>query len=152
LQFAERFEPRFEEEPRQQPVAGHRPQDYSQEPAFLGLQPVTEEAHDDLGLDLERELELSIGDGLAADAVAGPEPSVEETRAEPDFSAWAETGDAGAAAFRVEPACAGEEPHFVAEMPFETRDDLAQAVAEAETQWQSGAPEPVFETVPAYQV
>ena len=73
-QFADRFEPRFEEPVRQEPayrepVAETRfdepVRSQSREPAFLGLQPL--EPADDMALDLERELELSIGDGFSDD-------------------------------------------------------------------------------------
>ena len=163
LQFADRFEPRFEETPRQEPVADFRAEEHGEEsapqPAFLGLQPVTEEPlyEEDMSLDLERELELSIGDGFADEVAAEatfaePLPVVADVHAEPEFGNWSQTPQPDAAAFAVEPAYAGEEPKFVSEMPFETREERAHAVAEAETQWQAEALDPVFEAAPDYQV
>ncbi len=163
LQFADRFEPRFEETPHQEPVADFRAEEHlgqnASQPTFLGLQPVTDEPayEDDMGFGLERELELSIGDGFADEIAAEaafdePLPAAEETPAKPDFGNWAETPASGAAAFSVEPTYAGEEPKFVSEMPFETREDRAHAVAEAETQWQAEAHDRVFETAPDYRV
>lgn len=163
LQFADRFEPRFEETPRQEPAADFRAEEHVEEnapqPAFLGLQPVTEEPlyEEDMSLDLERELELSIGDGFADEAAAEatfaePLPAVADVHAEPEFGNWSDTPAPDAAAFAVEPAYAGEEPKFVSEMPFETREERAHAVAEAETQWQAEALDPVFEAAPDYQV
>lgn len=167
LRFADRFEPRFEE-----PVTRSAAETYSpvedREPAFLGFQPLAADKApvDDLGLDLERELELSIGDGFADDLVADnraeasfvqPVPvAVEavETNVEPRFDDWmpADAGLEHAEPFEVEEAYAKDEPQFVSEMPFETREDRARAVAEAETQWQSEVVEPVFEADPDYQV
>jgi hypothetical protein len=173
-QFADRFEPRFEEPARSEPVVESRfieqaPAEERQ-PAFLGLQPLAadENPRDDFGLDLERELELSIGDSFADDLV-GDEPGLTEasfveplpvavetfqTASEPNFDGWspADAGVEAAEPFQAEPAYARDEPHFVAEMPFETREDRARAVAEAETQWRAEPAEPVFDAEPDYQV
>ncbi|WLR94120.1 SPOR domain-containing protein [Shinella zoogloeoides] len=176
-QFADRFEPRFEEPVRHEPVVESRPVESSQlddrQPAFLGLQPLAadEGLADDVGLDLERELELSIGDNFADDLVAvdrpeervaeavfaEPQPvAVEtvETNVEPSFDGLmpVDADIAQAEPFKAETAYAGEEPQFVAEMQFETREERARATAEAELQWQAGAAEPVFEADPGYQV
>ena len=173
-QFADRFEPRFEEPARQEPVAERHFEDAvrteERQPAFLGLQPLTDDdLSGDIAVDLERELELSIGDSFADDlavdghldghvaeaAFAEPMPvAVEavETNVEPSFDGWMPVDAAveRAEPFRAEePAYAADEPQFVAEMPAETREDRARAAAEAEMQWQA---EPVFEAEPAYQV
>lgn len=175
--FAERFEPRFEEPARSEPAAeAYTPENSDidrREPAFLGLQPLSADENPlaDVGIDLEHELELSIGDGFADDllvddsevtthaaaAFAEPVPvSVEaiEAAGEPDFGSWMPRDVAGqdAEPFHAEPVYERDEPHFVAEMPFETREDRARVVAEAESLWQTEAGEPVFDAEPAYQV
>ena len=170
--FADRFEPRFEEPVRQEP-AYHEPVAEPQfselspvedrQPEFLGLQPLTAD-EGSVGLDLERELELSIGDGFADEPLNEPEAAFAEplpvaagavaTHVEPGFDSRTPVDPviAQAEPFQAEPAAyAGEEPHFVAEMPFETREDRARAAAAAEAQWQADAAEPVFQE-PAYQV
>ncbi|WP_411036817.1 SPOR domain-containing protein [Shinella sp. BYT-45] len=174
--FADRLEPRFEEpvrhEPAAEPPVAETSHDAEPQPAFLGLQPLTadEGSVDDIGLDLERELELSIGDGLVADPVdvhpgeevadasfVEPLPVAVETveaNIEPNFDGWmpADGGVEHAEPFRAEPLYAGDEPHFVAEMPFETREDRALAAVQAEMLWQAEAVKPVLEAEPAYQV
>lgn len=171
--FAGRFEPRFEEPARNEPVLEtYTPaQPDADQPAFLGLQPVSTDASqlDDVGLDLERELELSIGDGFADELFAAePEQGdaqgvdasfvepmaveVVESYVEPRFDGLT-AGDAVAEAaqpFQAEAAYEREEPHFVEAMPYQTREEHARVVAEAETQWQ--AEEPVFVPEPDYQV
>lgn len=158
--FADRFEPRFEEPVRQEVFA--EPAAAEQQPAFLGLQPLTEgeASADDIGLDLERELELSIGAGFADELVAEasfiePVPVAVEADVEPGFGEWmpAEGNLENAEPFHAEPAAyAGEEPQFVAAMPHEAPDERARGAAEAEAAWQFEASEPVFEAKPAYQV
>ena len=166
-QFADRLEPKFEEPVHSESAVETYSDAHSeaQQPAFLGLQPLAAEngALDDVGLDLERELELSIGNGLADDlssdahelnggsaesAFVEPLPAA----AEPDLESW--TPDATVHAtpepFHAEPAYAHEEAHFVAEMPFENQQDRARAVAEAQTQWQ--AEEPALEAAADYRV
>jgi hypothetical protein len=170
--FADRFEPRFEEPARHEPIAETYAADPVEhdvrQPAFLGLQPVAADENplDDIGLDMERELELSIGDFIADDrqsdrateaSFVEPLPvSVEtvETNMEPGLDGWmtVEAAADDAEPFQAEPDYAGEEPHFVKDMPFETRADRALAVAIAETQWQTEALEPVFEAEPVYTV
>ncbi|MGQ3293090.1 MAG: hypothetical protein ACT6U0_12865, partial [Shinella sp.] len=171
--FAERFEPRFEEPARNEPVletyTPARPD--AIQPAFLGLQPVSadESLLDDVGLALERELELSIGDGFA-DELFAVEPDQGDTQganasfAEPmavevvesDVEARFDglTADYAVAEdaqpFRAESVYEREDPHFVEAMPYQTREDHARVVAEAETQWQ--AEEPAFVPEPDYQV
>ncbi|MFC6444827.1 SPOR domain-containing protein [Shinella zoogloeoides] len=167
--FADRFEPRFEEPVRQdvavephfsEPVLAAEPQ-----PTFLGLQPLAADAGfaDEIGLDLERELELSIGDGFADDLLADasfvePLPvavAAVETNIEPSFDSWmpVEASIAQAEPFHAEPAAyAGEEPQFVADIAHETREERARSAAEAEAAWQVQASEPVFEAEPVYQV
>ncbi|MGD9480969.1 SPOR domain-containing protein [Shinella sp. G-2] len=168
-QFADRFEPRFEEPVRQEPayrepVAETRfdepVRSQSREPAFLGLQPLADEPADDMALDLERELELSIGDGFSDDAApveaafVEPMPVAAERHVEPDFDTLmpADARVERAEPFQAEQAYAGDEPHFVADMTFDTREERARATAEAERQWQAEADEPVFDAEPAYQV
>ncbi len=175
--FADRFEPRFEEPVRQEPAyhepAYHEPVAEPQfselspvedrQPEFLGLQPLTED-EGSVGLDLERELELSIGDGFADELPTEPEVAFVEplpvaaeavaTNIEPGFDSRVSVDPVmeQAEPFHAEPAAyAGEEPQFLAEMPFETREDRARATAEAEAQWQADDVEPVFQE-PAYQV
>ncbi|AOF90414.1 SPOR domain-containing protein [Sinorhizobium sp. RAC02] len=171
--FAERFEPRFEEPARNEPVLEtYTPaQPDAVQPAFLGLQPVStdESLLDDVGLALERELELSIGDGFA-DELFAVEPAqgnaqgadasfveplaveVVESHVEPRFDGL--TADNAVAEdaqpFQAESVYEREEPHFVEAMPYQTREDHARVVAEAETQWQ--AEEPAFAPEPDYQV
>lgn len=175
--FADRFEPRFEEPVRQEPAyhepAYHEPvaepqfSEFSpvenRQPEFLGLQPLTAD-EGSAGLDLERELELSIGDGFADERPNEPEAAFVEplpvaaeavaTNIEPGFDSRMPVDPVieQAEPFHAEPAAyAGEEPQFVAEMPFETREDRARATAAAEAQWQADDVEPVFQE-PAYQV
>ena len=166
--FADRLEPRFEAPARIEPIEIAQEND-SRQPAFLGLQPVVsdESAFEDIGLDLERELELSIGDGFADELLAAerapsehhaeaafiePVPVVAESRGEPNFDGWSPDIDQqqDAEPFQAESAYAKDEPHFVAEMPFENREERARAVAEAETQWQ--AEEPAQDATPDYRV
>ncbi|UDF29673.1 UNVERIFIED_ORG: SPOR domain-containing protein [Roseateles sp. XES5] len=163
-QFADRFEPRFEEPARHEPVAEPRfaepVRGQSREPAFLGLQPLADEPADDMALDLERELELSIGDGFSDDAAQAeaafvePMPVAAERHVEPDFDTLmpVDARVERAEPFQAEQAYAGDEPHFVADMTFDTREERARATAEAERQWQAEADEPVFDAEPAYQV
>lgn len=171
--FAERFEPRFEEPVRNEPVLEtYTPaQPDSVQPAFLGLQPIStdESLLDDVGLALERELELSIGDGFADELVAvesdqgdahGADVSfveplaveVVESHVEPRLDGL--TADNAVAEdtqpFQAESSYEREEPHFVEAMPYQTREDHARVVAEAETQWQ--AEEPAFAPATDYQV
>lgn len=171
--FAERFEPRFEEPVRNEPaLETYTPaQTDADQPAFLGLQPVStdESLFDDVGLDLERELELSIGDGFADELFAAePEQGeaqgvdasfvepmaaeVVESYVEPRFDGLTadDTAVEAAQPFRAEAAYEREEPHFVEAMPYQTREEHARVVAEAETQWQ--AEEPAFVPEPDYQV
>ena len=162
--FADRFEPRFEEPVRQE-VFVEPVRAAEQQPAFLGLQPLADDQGfaDDIGLDLERELELSIGDGFA-DELAAEASFVEpvpvavaavETNVEPSFDGWmpVDAGVEHAEPFHAEPAAyAGEEPQFVAAMPYEAPEERARATAEAEAAWQVEASEPVFEAEPVYQV
>ncbi|WP_234188816.1 SPOR domain-containing protein [Shinella sp. NM-101] len=173
--FAYRFEPRFEEPARHEPVAEPRFEEaphVEEQPVFLGLQPLSgdDAAAGDIGLDLEHELELSIGDGFADERVADGRPddgaeaafvapvpvAVEAvaTNIEPSFDGWmpVDSGVEHAEPFHAEPAYAGEEPQFVAQMPLETREDRARAAARIEAQWQAEATEPVFDAEPAYQV
>ena len=165
-QFADRFEPRFEEPVRHEPVAVPRyvepVQAQSHEPTFLGFQPLAADdgAVDDMALDLERELELSIGDTFADDlAINDPAPDAafaepQQVAAEPALDGWMPVASdvEPAEPFRAERAYAGEETHFVAQMPAETREDRARATAEAGMQWQVEAAEPVFEAEPVYQL
>lgn len=168
-QFADRFEPRFEAPVRQEPVADVTPVSHSaseaRQPEFLGFQPMAadDNSPDDLGLDLERELELSIGDGFADDLVADlhpvaeatfvePQPVVVETvqsNAEPTFQELI-FAEAAAEPFQAETAYASDEPHFVADLAFDSREERARAAAEVESQWQ--AEEPVFDAAPDYRV
>ena len=167
--FADRFEPRFEEPVRQEADAEPQYAEFAEaaapEPTFLGLQPLApdEGIADEIGLDLERELELSIGDGLAdvltADASFAEQQPVAvtavETNIEPGFDGWmpAEAAVEQVEPFHAEPAAyTGEEPQFVAEMPYETREDRARFAAEAQAAWQDQASEPVFDAEAAYQV
>jgi hypothetical protein len=175
--FAERFEPRFEEPARSEPAVDAYTPVYTEvdhrEPAFLGLQPLSADDNplSDVGVDLERELELSIGDGFADDlpaddrgvtvhaeaAFVEPLPVVVEAieaAVEPNFDSWMPQDAAvqGAEPFHAESVYERDEPHFVADMPFETREDRARVVAEAETLWQAEANEPIFDAEPAYQV
>lgn len=168
-QFADRFEPRFEAPVRQEPVADVTPVSHStseaRQPEFLGFQPVgaDDNRSDDLSLDLERELELSIGDGFADDLIADlhpvaeatfvePQPVVVETvqsNAEPTFQELI-FADVNAEPFQAEASYASDEPHFVADLAFDSREERARAAAEVETQWQ--AEEPVFDALPEYRV
>ncbi|WP_421579416.1 SPOR domain-containing protein [Shinella sp. M31] len=168
-QFADRFEPRFEVPVRQEPVADVTSVSHSvseaRQPEFLGFQPMAadDNSPDDLGLDLERELELSIGDGFADDLVADlhpvaeatfvePQPVVVETvqsNAEPSFQELI-SAEAAAEPFQAEAAYASDEPHFVADLAFDSREERARAAAEVESQWQ--AEEPVFDATPDYRV
>ena len=167
--FADRFEPRFEEPVRQEAAAEARHVEpvhaVEPEPVFLGFQPLASDAgfSDEIGLDLERELELSIGDGFTDDPVADasfvePLPvavAAVATNVEPSFDGWMPVDAAieQAEPFHAEPAAyAGDEPHFVADLQPETREDRARAAAQAEAAWQMQASEPVFEAEPVYQV
>ena len=135
--FVERLEPRFEAPARSEPVVETSVSERSgggRQPTFLGLQPLAADENPLDDIDLERELELSIGDGFADDLLA-------DVRASSEVSAQP---------FHAEPVYARDEPHFVAEMPFENREDRARAVAEAETQWQHA--EPVLDAEPDYRV
>lgn len=166
--FADRLEPRFEAPARIEPIEIVQESD-SRQPAFLGLQPLVsdESAFEDIGLDLERELELSIGDGFADELLAGERaPSEQHAEAtfneavpvaagshdEPNFDGWSPDIDRqqDAEPFQAKSAYAKDEPHFVAEMPFENREERARAVAEAEMQWQ--AEEPARDATPDYRV
>lgn len=164
LQFADRFEPHFEAPPQISPVTEHETY-AAPEPIFLGLQPVEGDTISDLGVDLERELELSLGDAFtdgdqAYDASAEaaflqPLPAAAiavESAVEPVADTWmpADSGVEHAEPFHAEAAYyADEEPHFVSDMPVETAEDHARAVAEAQQSWQA---EPVHEAEPDYQV
>lgn len=168
-QFADRFEPRFEAPVRQEPVADVRPVSRSaseaRQPEFLGFQPMaTDDVRmDDLSLDLERELELSIGDGFADDLAADlhpvaeatfvePQPVVVESvrsNAEPTFQELISV-EVEAEPFQAETSYAKDEPHFVADLVFDSREERARVAAEVESQWQ--AEEPVFDTAPDYRV
>jgi len=167
--FADRFEPRFDEPVRQEvavePYHVESVQAVEPEPVFLGFQPLAsdENISDEIGLDLERELELSIGDGFADELVADasfvePLPvavAAVATNIEPSFDSWAPVDAAveQAEPFHAEPAAyAGDKPHFVADLQPETREDRARATAQAEAAWQMQAIEPVFEAEPVYQV
>ncbi|HEV7246733.1 MAG TPA: SPOR domain-containing protein [Shinella sp.] len=171
LKFVERLEPRFEQrsEPVVESYSPERTAADERQPAFLGFQPhaADENPLDDVGLDLERELELSIGEGFADDLLADdraprehsaeasfvePLPVTVEAGSEPNFDGWMpdEAAREDAEPFHAEPVYARDEPHFVAEMPFENREDRARAVAEAETQWQ--AAEPALDAEPDYRV
>ncbi|MDX3976111.1 SPOR domain-containing protein [Shinella sp.] len=171
LKFVERLEPRFEQrsEPVVESYSPERTAADERQPAFLGFQPhaADENPLDDVGLDLERELELSIGEGFADDLLADdrtprehsaeasfvePLPVTVEAGSEPNFDGWMpdEAVREDAEPFHAEPVYARDEPHFVAEMPFENREDRARAVAEAETQWQ--AAEPALDAEPDYRV
>lgn len=156
-QFVDRLEPRFEPPVRSEPIV-ETPLTASadeRQPVVLGFQPLAPEENpiDEIGLDLERELELSIGDGFADDllsevhgtdaAQAGNEPTLQDWMSDAASHAVSEP-------FHAEPAYARDEPHFVAEMPFETPEDRARAVAEAETQWQDA--EPVHDAAPDYRL
>lgn len=162
--FADRFEPRFEEPVRQvipvepsfaEPAGAAEPQ-----PAFIGFQPLAADdgLSDRIGLDLERELELSIGDGFADEMTADMslvEPVTVAATADiaPDFDGWlpADAGVEHAEPFQAEPAAyAEEEPRFVAQMPSGALPEHARA--EAEAAWQADADEPVFAPEPVYQV
>ena len=150
--FADRFEPRFEEPVRQEVFA----EPARSEPAFLGFQPLTEDEGlaDEIGLDLERELELSIGDGLADEPAAEAsfiEPVTVEADAEPRFEGWiADERDGGHdEPFQPEPAAyASEGPQFVADEPRVSDEERARA----EAAWQAEADRSVFEAEPVYQV
>ncbi len=168
-QFADRFEPRFEAPVRQEPVADVRPVSRSaseaRQPEFLGFQPMAADdvRMDDLSMDLERELELSIGDGFADDLVADlhpvaeasfvePQPVVVETvqsNAEPTFQELI-SAEVEAEPFQAETSYAKDAPHFVADLVFDSREERARVAAEVESQWQ--AEEPVFDTAPDYRV
>ncbi|WP_313525330.1 SPOR domain-containing protein [Shinella sp.] len=162
-QFADRFEPRFETPVRQEPVADVMPVSRSaseaNQPEFLGFQPMVADdvRMDDLSVDLERELELSIGDGFADDLVAEatfvePQPVVVETvesNAEPTFQELI-SAEAEAEPFQSETSYAKDEPHFVADLTFDSREERARVAAEVESQWQ--AQEPVFDAAPDYRV
>jgi hypothetical protein len=176
--FAERLEPRFEPTAHRDPVsesdfsanpAASEP--VAREPEFLGWQPTSgqESIADEIGLDLERELELSIGDGFADDlSVDAREPHIDANfveplpvsveadavALEPHIEGWnvQETAPRDAEPFHAAPVYAREEPHFVAEMPYETREDHARAVAEAEARWMADAGTPTFAAEPDYQV
>ncbi|MBO9628681.1 MAG: SPOR domain-containing protein [Shinella sp.] len=168
-QFADRFEPRFEAPVRQEPVADVRPVSRSvseaRQPEFLGFQPMGADdvRMDDLSLDLERELELSIGDGFADDLVADlrpvadatfvePTPVVIETvqsNAEPTLQELV-AAEVDAEPFQAEAAYTSDEPHFVADLVFDSREERARVAAEVESQWQAEGP--VFDTAPDYRV
>nr|WP_298098899.1 SPOR domain-containing protein [uncultured Shinella sp.] len=168
-QFADRFEPRFDAPVRHEPVVHVTPASHSasdeRQPEFLGFQPMAAEgsALDDLSLDLERELELSIGDGFADDLVADdhvvaeasfvePQPVTVEavrTHVEPAFQEWM-PAEAEAEPFQAETTYAKDEPHFVADLAFDRSEDRARLAAEVESQWQ--AEEPVFDAAPDYNV
>ncbi|EYR82400.1 SPOR domain-containing protein [Shinella sp. 838] len=156
-QFVDRLEPRFEPPVRSEPIVDTPVVASADErqPVVLGFQPLAPEENpiDEIGLDLERELELSIGDGFADDllsdiraadvAQAGHEPTLQDWMSDAASRPVSEP-------FHAEPAYARDEPHFVAEMPFETREDRACAVAEAETQWQDA--EPARDAEPDYRL
>lgn len=168
-QFADRFEPRFETPVRQEPVVhvipGRHSASEARQPEFLGFQPMADDdsPSDDLSMDLERELELSIGDGFADDLVADlrpvaeatfvePQPVVVETvrsNAEPTFQELI-SADVNAEPFQAETDYARDEPHFVADLAFDSREERARAAAVVESQWQ--AEEPVFDAAPEYHV
>ncbi|MCR6501807.1 SPOR domain-containing protein [Shinella sp. CPCC 101442] len=168
-QFADRLEPHFEAPVRHEPVVDIVPSNHTasneRQPEFLGFQPMVADENplDDLSLDLERELELSIGDGFADDLVADdrsvaeasfvePQPvvvEVVENNAEPAFQEWM-PAEADAEPFQAETAYAADEPHFVADLAFDSREERARAAAVVENQWQ--AEEPVFEAVSDYRV
>ncbi|MFC3072667.1 SPOR domain-containing protein [Shinella pollutisoli] len=144
--FAERLEPRFEvSEPLVETVEDEVPSlGAAQEPVFLGLQPA-DDGVPDIGADLERELELSIGEGFAAAMTPGPDVPAGE-------AAWLDEPPADAEPFlAAEPAYAEAAPQFLAELPREAPEEHARARAEAEAQWQADA-EPAFEPEPAYAV
>ena len=164
-QFIDRLEPRFEPPVRSEPIVetyvAERSDADGRQPTFLGFQPLAADENPlhDVGLDLERELELSIGDGFADELLADEREVRTEASfieplpvaVEPNFDGWMpEAAAQDADPFHAEPVYAREEPQFVAEMPFENREDRARAVAEAETQWQ--AAEPAFDAEPDYQV
>ena len=168
-QFADRFEPRFEEPVRNEPIietvssSGSNAED--RQPAFLGFQPMAAEENslDDLSLHLERELELSIGDGFADDLVSDERGVAEaafvelqpvavetvESNAEPVFEDWT-PAEPQAEPFQAETTYAKDEPQFVADLAFDSREERARAAAEVESQWQ--AEEPVFDATPEYRV
>lgn len=139
--FADRLEPRFEPSVRNEPIVETPVAVDAEEhrPVVLGFQPLAPEENpiDEIGLDLERELELSIGDGFAGDLLS-------------DVRDAAAVAHPVSEPFHTEPAYARDEPHFVAEMPFETREDRARAVAEAETQWRGA--EPAQDLEPDYRL
>ena len=155
--FADRLEPRFEPPVRNEPIVETAVAVDAEErgPVVLGFQPLAPEENpiDEIGLDLERELELSIGDGFADDLLADIH-DVDATPggSEPALGGWMADTAAHPVSepFHAEPAYARDEPHFVAEMPFETREDRARAVAEAETQWQGA--EPAQDLEPDYRL
>ncbi|MCP8895442.1 SPOR domain-containing protein [Shinella daejeonensis] len=137
-------------------------------PVFLGLQPVDAETAAPDGatdfsapdVDLERELELSIGDDFEVSdtahfvepallAEAGPvaaayEP-VPEVLSSPEMAAPPFAADSG---------YAKAEPRFVEEMPFDTPEAHAREMAEAEARWQDAddAGDPSFHAEQAYDV
>ena len=142
--FAERLEPSFEE--AAPPVVEAFVPEEEPEPVFLGLQPVAESMPDaDAGIDLERELELSIGDGFA-----------EEMLVDPGGPAASLLGDLPQDAepfTAAEPAYAEAEPQFQSDLFHEAPDEHARVMAEAEAQWQAEAGiEPAFHAEPAYEV
>lgn len=165
LQFADRFEPQFDAPQYHQPLVetGSSSDAYGhQEPAFLGLQPVEGEPVADLGSDLERELELSLGDTFADERHLhdGTAPFVQplpvaaatfDSDAGAALDHWmpADAGVEHAEPFHAQADYVGEEPHFVSDIPFETQEDRTRAATEAELQWQG---EPALEAEPEYQV
>lgn len=168
-QFADRFEPRFEAPVRREPsvdtVSDNRSASEERQPEFLGFQPVVADENplDALSLDLERELELSIGDGFVDDLVVDdraiaeasfvePQPVVVEaveSNADPAFQELV-PAEAAAEPFQAEAAYVADEPHFVADLAFDSREERARSAAVVESQWQ--AEEPVFDAVPEYRV
>lgn len=168
-QFADRFEPRFETPVRQEPavdvMSADRAGSQDRQPEFLGFQPVVADENqlDALSLDLERELELSIGDGFADDLIASESAVAEASFVEPQLvaaEALESSGDpvfqellpveVAAEPFQAEAAYVADEPHFVADLAFDGREERARAAAVVESQWQ--AEEPVFDAVPEYRV
>lgn len=156
-QFVDRLEPRFEPSMRGEPIAETPTAAGADErqPVVLGFQPLAPEENpiDEIGLDLERELELSIGDGFADDllsevhatdtAPVSSEPTLQDRMFDAASRPVSEP-------FHAAPAYVGDEPQFVAEMPFETREDRSFAMAEAETQWQDA--EPARDAEPNYRL
>ena len=156
-QFVDRLEPRFEPSMRGEPIVETPAAAGADErqPVVLGFQPLAPEENpiEEIGLDLERELELSIGDGFADDllsdvratdtAQAGSEPTLQDWMSDAASRPVSEP-------FHAAPAYVGDEPQFVAEMPFETREDRSFAMAEAETQWQDA--EPARDVEPDYRL